>query len=111
MRLAALLVLAMLLAAGSGVFADRTALLVELLDETTGDEQLAYFALAALVFLAYHTAGHLPTAAAVRSGHAGLAVIGFPAPDADDLWRFPEFSYRRVLANRHPRTTGKGSPP
>ena len=25
--------------------------------------------------------------------------------------QFPEFSYRRVLANKHPRTTGKGSPP
>jgi len=92
-------------------FADRTALLVELLDETTGDEQLAYFALAALVFLAYHTAGHLPTAEAVRNGHPGLAAIGFPAPDADGLWRFPQFSYRRMLASRHPRTTGKGSPP
>ena len=47
----------------------------------------------------------------MREGHPGLAAIGFPAPDADDLWRFPEFSYRRVLANKHPRTTGKGSPP
>jgi hypothetical protein len=89
-------------------FAARTAFLLEILDGTDPD-QIGYYALAALVFLAYHTAGHLDTAQAVRDGHPGLAAIGFPAPDADGLWRFPEFSYRRVLAAKHPRSR-KGNP-
>lgn len=75
-----------------------------------GDEQLLWFALAGLVFLAYHTAGYLPTAQAVREGHPGLKAIGFPKPDHDGLWRFPHFSYRRVLAHRHPHTTKGGNP-
>ncbi len=89
-------------------FVDRTALLVEILDATTPD-QLAFYALAAIPFLAYHTAGHLPTAEAIRDGHPGLAAIGFPPPQADGLWRFPEFSYRLALAPRHPRSK-RGSP-
>jgi hypothetical protein len=89
-------------------FAQRTALLIALLDGTDPD-QIAYYALAALVFLAYHTAGHLDTATAVRGGHPGLAAIGLPAPDADGLWRFPQFSYQRVLAPKHPRSR-RGNP-
>ena len=89
-------------------FVDRTALLVEILDATTPD-QLAFYALAAIPFLAYHTAGHLPTAEAIRDGHPGLVAIGFPPPQADGLWRFPEFSYRLALAPRHPRSK-RGSP-
>lgn len=89
-------------------FAARTEVCLETLDAETPD-QLAYYALAALVFLAYHTAAHLSTPAAVRAGHPGLAAIRFPQPDADDLWRYPEFSYRRALARRHPRTR-RGSP-
>ncbi len=91
-------------------FGDRTALLVELLDGSDPD-QLAYFALAALVFLAYHTAGHLPLADAVRSGHPGLAAIGFPQPQADGLWHYTVFSYGRALSARHPRTATRGNPP
>jgi hypothetical protein len=91
-------------------FAQRTALLVQVLDANpSAEEQLAFFAIAALAFLAYHTAGHLHLADAVRGGHPGLAAIGFPQPDADDLWRYPEFSYRRALGVRHPGTR-KGSP-
>jgi hypothetical protein len=89
-------------------FAQRTDVLVELLDGASPD-QLAYFALAGLVFLAYHTAGHRNLPEAVRAGHPGLAAIGFPQPDPDDLWRFPAFSYRRVLAVRHPRSR-RGNP-
>jgi hypothetical protein len=63
-----------------------------------------------LVFLAYHTAGYLPTAQAVREGHPGLKAIGFPKPDPDGLWRFREFSYRRKLARHHPHTTRGGNP-
>jgi hypothetical protein len=89
-------------------FEQRTALLVQLLDGTDPD-QILWFALAALVFLATHTAAHLDTAAALAAGHPGLVGIGFPAPNPDGLWRFPTASYRRVLAPKHPRSK-KGSP-
>lgn len=91
-------------------FADRTGLCLELLDPATPD-YLAWWALAAMPFLAFNTAGHLHTAYAVRAGHPGLRAIGFPRPDRDGLWRFPHFSYRRRLAQSYPHTTGKGSPP
>jgi hypothetical protein len=91
-------------------FNDRTKLLLTLLDPAAED-YLVWWALAAMPFLAYHTAGHLHTVDAVRNGHPGLRAIGFPQPDADGLWRFPQFSYRRRLARSHPKTTSSGSPP
>jgi len=90
-------------------FADRTRLCLELLDPTAPD-YLLWWALAAMPFLAFHTAGHLHTADAVRDGHPGLRAIGFPHPDRDGLWRFPHFSYRRKLARSHPHTTPTGNP-
>jgi len=90
-------------------FADRTRLCLELLDPDAPD-YLLWWALAAMPFLAFHTAGHLHTAAAVRAGHPGLRAIGFPHPDDDGLWRFPHFSYRRKLARPHPHTTATGNP-
>jgi hypothetical protein len=90
-------------------FADRTRLCLELLDPSAPD-YLLWWALAAMPFLAFHTAGHLHTAAAVRAGHPGLKAIGFPQPDRDGLWRFPHFSYRRKLAHSHPHTTANGNP-
>jgi enediyne biosynthesis protein E8 len=89
-------------------FASRTALLVNLL-ETAGPEQGAFYGLAAISFAAYNTAGYLPTVVAIQDGHPGLAAIGFPPPNPDGLWRFPEFSYRRVLARAHPHSQG-GNP-
>jgi enediyne biosynthesis protein E8 len=91
-------------------YKDRKTLVASLTDDSSGDVQLLWFAFSALVFLAYHTAGHLHTAEAVRQGHPGLAAIGFPKPDHDDLWRFPHFSYRRRLAHPHPTTTHGGQP-
>jgi hypothetical protein len=91
-------------------FEHRTALARQLLDPSRVD-QLLWYALAAMALLAFHTAAHLDTAAAVRAGHPGLAWIQFPQPDADGLWRFPHFSYRRALAHQHPRTTRTGNPP
>ncbi|HVW80559.1 MAG TPA: DUF5987 family protein [Mycobacteriales bacterium] len=91
-------------------YQDRKAMLDGLLNVGNGTEQLLWFALAGLVFLAYHTAGYLDTAEAVRDGHPGLAAIGFPKPDRDGLWRFPTFSYRRRLAREHPHTTRTGQP-
>jgi enediyne biosynthesis protein E8 len=90
-------------------FDQRTELAVHLLDGSDPDVAL-WEAIGALAFLAYHTAGHLNTAEAVRSGHPGLAAIGFPAPDPDGLWRFPQHSYRRELARPHPATTATGHP-
>jgi hypothetical protein len=90
-------------------FAQRTTLLVQILDGS-GPDQLAYFALAGIVFLAYHTAGFLHTTDALAAGHPGLVAIGFPPPQADGQWRFPDFSYGRMLAQEHPLTTPRGSP-
>lgn len=90
-------------------FGHRTSLALQLLEESTPD-QLLWFGLAGVAFLAFHTAGHLDTVEAVRSGHPGLAWIDFPAPDPDGLWRYPTFSYRRQLAPSHPGTTATGNP-
>jgi hypothetical protein len=86
-------------------FASRTALLVEILDGN-GLDQGVFYGLASVCFVAYHTAANLPTVEAIRKGHPGLAAIGFPPPDPDGIWRFPEFSYRRVLARPHPHSRG-----
>ena len=90
-------------------FRHRTALAERLLGGT-GKDQVVWYALAAIAMLAFHTAAHLDTAAAVRAGHPGLAWLRFPQPDADGLWRFEHFSYGRALARRHPRTTAGGHP-
>src|ERR1043166_2138007 len=89
-------------------FAQRTALLVEIMDGGDPD-QLAYFALAGIVFIAYHTAGFLHTTDALATGHPGLVAIRFPPPDADGKGRSPAFSYGRALAPTHPRAR-RGSP-
>jgi len=81
-------------------FASRTALLVAILGGN-GADQPAFYGLAAVCFIAFNTAGYLPTAVAISEGHPGLEAIGFPPPDPDGKWRFPEFSYRRVLARPH----------
>lgn len=90
-------------------FAGRTAVVTKLLGGT-GVVQLLWYAVAAMAMLAFHTAGHLDTATAIRDGHPGLVWLGFPDPDPDGIWRFPEFSYRRELAALHPRTTDGGQP-
>jgi hypothetical protein len=89
-------------------FASRTALLVAIL-AGNGEDQRVFYGLAAVCFIAYNTAGYLPTAVAISEGHPGLAAIGFPPPNPDGLWRFPEFSYQRVLARAHPRSK-RGNP-
>lgn len=90
-------------------FKHRTAVAERLLGGS-GTDQVVWYALAAIAMLAFHTAGHLDTAEAVRRGHPGLAWLGFPRPDADDLWRYEHFSYGHALARRHPRTTRTGNP-
>ena len=90
-------------------FEHRTGLALELLD-TDRPDQLVWYGLAGIAMLAFHTAGHLSTPDAVRSGHPGLAWLDFPQPDADGLWRYPVFSYGRTLADVHPATTASGQP-
>jgi hypothetical protein len=90
-------------------FADRTRLAVQVLDYGEPD-YLLFYAVAALAFIAFHTAGHLHTADAVRHGHPGLKAIGFPQPDRDGLWRYPRYSYKKRVAAKHPRTTRGGNP-
>ncbi|HTJ62967.1 MAG TPA: DUF5987 family protein [Alphaproteobacteria bacterium] len=90
-------------------FESRTALLLKIF-EGTGQDRAAFSALAALTFAAFNTAGYLPTAEAIENGHPGLATIGFPAPNKNGVWRFPNFSYRRILAKPHPGAR-RGNPP
>lgn len=87
----------------------RSAVVAGLFQPSDLDRTL-WVVMALLSSLAFDTAAHRPTAQAVRSGHPGLAFIGFPQPDPDGLWRYPQFSYRRVLATTHPDTTAEGSP-
>ncbi|MFF3062480.1 DUF5987 family protein [Streptomyces sp. NPDC057909] len=90
-------------------FAHRTALVNGLFDPDDLDRPI-WQTLALLVGLAFDTAAHQDTTEAIANGHPGLAWIGFPAPDADGLWRFPDHSYNRPLADLHPHTTASGSP-
>ncbi|HUO05197.1 MAG TPA: DUF5987 family protein [Candidatus Binataceae bacterium] len=84
-------------------FAQRTGLLVQALDPSNKN-QAAFSGLAALCFVAYNTAGYLDTVVAIEQGHPGLAAIGFPPPNPDGKWRFPDFSYQRALAKPHPHS-------
>ena len=90
-------------------FADRS----ELARRLTAPEhpEKEFWILAALFcFMAFDTAAHVGTVNAISDGHPGLATIGFAAPDADGLWRFPDFSYGRQLARIHPGTLASGDP-
>lgn len=90
-------------------FNHRTALVAGLFDSDEPDRPV-WQVLALLVGLAFDTAAHLSTTTAITRGHPGLAWIDFPAADADGLWRFPQHSYNRPLADLHPHTTPSGSP-
>ncbi|MEU1531892.1 DUF5987 family protein [Streptomyces fagopyri] len=90
-------------------FADRTALVGGLFDPDDLDRPI-WQVMSLLVGLAFDTAGQQDTVEALGQGHPGLTWLRFPEPDADGLWRFPEFSYGRPLAALHPNTTPSGSP-
>jgi enediyne biosynthesis protein E8 len=88
----------------------RAALVVEL-TAPGHPERDGWVLLALFSNMAYDTAPHRHTVEALADGHPGLIAMGFAKPDADGLWRFPDFSYgRRALAKRHPNTTESGSP-
>lgn len=90
-------------------FADRTAL-VQLLTAPEHPEKQMWVALALFSNMAFDSAAHLSTVDALAAGHPGLLSIGYFRPEADGVWRFPQFSYGRQLATHHPDTTTTGSP-
>ncbi len=90
-------------------FEHRTALVHEL-TLPGHPEREGWVALAMFSNMAFDSAAHLHTAEAMAAGHPGLLAMGVYEPDADGLWRFPGYSYRRELADLHPATTASGSP-
>lgn len=90
-------------------FADRTEL-VRILTTPGHPEKDGWVSLALFCNMSFDCAAHKHTAEAIAEGHPGLLAMGYTAPDADGLWRFPNFSYRRELAVLHPDTTPSGSP-
>lgn len=90
-------------------FADRTDLVRRLTAPDHPEKEL-WFLIAVFCTMAFDSGPHLRTSDALASRHPGLTLMGFEQPDADGLWRFPDFSYRRRLADIHPHTTPSGSP-
>lgn len=84
--------------------------LVQLLTAADHPERQGWVNLVMFSNMAYDTGAHMHTTDALEAGHPGLTTMGFAAPDSDGLWRFPDYSYRRQLANIHPATTATGSP-
>jgi enediyne biosynthesis protein E8 len=89
---------------------DDRAVLIGELTAWGHPERDGWVLLAMFSNMAYDSAAHLSTAEAIANGHPGLLAMGFTPPDADGLWRFPDFGYGRELAKRHPNTTESGSP-
>lgn len=90
-------------------FEERTAL-VRALTSPGHPEKEFWVMLALFCNMAYDSAAHTSTPAAIAAGHPGLTAMGFAAPDPDGLLRFKEYSYGRPLARLHPDTTSSGSP-
>jgi hypothetical protein len=88
---------------------NRVALVAELTAQGH-PERDGWVLLAMFSNMAYDSAPHRHTAEALAEGHPGLLAMGITKPDSDGLWRFPDFSYGRELAKRHPNTTESGSP-
>ncbi len=89
---------------------EHRAALVTTLTAPGHPEKDGWVLLALFSTMAFDVAPHRHTAEALADGHPGLTTIGFAAPEADGLWRFPAYSYGRPLARRHPGTTESGSP-
>jgi hypothetical protein len=90
-------------------FAERTAL-VRALTAPGHPEKEIWVSLALFSNMAFDSGAHLNTLDALAAGHPGLRAMGLAKPDPDGLWRFPQYSYGRRLADLHPRTTPSGSP-
>jgi hypothetical protein len=90
-------------------FADRTALVRQLVAPENPEKEM-WVGLVMFSVMAWDTGAQMGIQEAFAAGHPGLLTMGFERPDADGLWRFPEFSYGRRLADPHPDTTPTGSP-
>lgn len=90
--------------------AGHRAMLVADLVRPGNPEKFLWVGLAIFSNMAFDTGAHQSTVDALADGHPGLTALGYSKPDADGLWRFPDFSYRRPLAPLHPHTTATGSP-
>jgi len=88
---------------------EHRAALVQRLTAPGNPERDGWVLLALFSNMAFDLAAHLHTAEAIAAGHPGLTAMGFAKPDADGLWRFPEYSYGRPLASLHPDTIASGS--
>jgi enediyne biosynthesis protein E8 len=88
---------------------EHRAALIQRLTTPGHPEKEGWVLLALFSNMAFDVAAHLHTAEAIAAGHPGLTAMGFAKPDADGLWRFPEYSYRRPLADLHPNTIPSGS--
>jgi hypothetical protein len=89
---------------------DHRAALVLRLTARDHPERQGWVNLAMFANMSFDTGAHLHTADALAGGHPGLMILGFTPPDADGLWRFPDYTYGRQLAEIHPATTASGSP-
>lgn len=90
-------------------YPDRVAV-VQALTQPGHPEHSIWVGISMFAVMAFDSGAHLDTPAALRDGHPGLTTMGYAKPDGDGLWRFPRFSYGRVLADLHPQTTATGSP-
>ena len=88
---------------------DRIALVASLCTPGHPQKQI-WVNLAVFSNMAFDTGAHLHTHDALAQGHPGLLATGFRKPDSDGLWRFPDYTYGRQLAQPHPDTTPSGSP-
>jgi hypothetical protein len=90
-------------------FEHRTAVIKTLIAPEHPEKDI-WILVALFCFMAFDTAAHMHTVDAIAEGHPGLKMMGFAPPDADGLWRFPDYSYGRQLASIHPATTPRGDP-
>ncbi|MEV0998793.1 DUF5987 family protein [Nonomuraea sp. NPDC050202] len=90
-------------------FEQRTDL-VRVLTAPGHPDKSLWVLLSLFCYMAYDSAAHTSTAAALAAGHPGLTSMRLARPGADGLWRFSSWSYGRQLADLHPRTTDTGSP-
>jgi enediyne biosynthesis protein E8 len=88
---------------------EHRAALIQRLTTPGHPEKDGWVLLALFSNMAFDVAAHLHTVEAIAAGHPGLTAMGFAKPDADGLWRFAEYSYRRPLADLHPDTIPSGS--
>jgi len=91
-------------------YPQRRELLATLTGADRPDRDL-WFLVALFAYMAYDSAPHRNTAAAMAERHPGLYAMGFREPDADGRWRVRIASYGKPLAPLHPSTDARGNLP